>query len=160
VVSSLRKSQKIDAAALTLTERVVNVRRVSKVVAGGRRMRFAALVVVGDQEGHVGFGIGKAAAVPDAVRKGAVVARKNLVSITMRGTTIPHAVTTKFRASRVVMKPAPPGTGVIAGNSVRAVLEMGGITDIVTKALGSTNPVNVIPATFKALAQLRTPDSR
>ena len=103
MVSSLRKSQKIDAAALTLTERVVNVRRVSKVVAGGRRMRFAALVVVGDQEGHVGFGIGKAAAVPDAVRKGAVVARKNLVSITMRGTTIPHAVTTKFRASRVVM---------------------------------------------------------
>ena len=158
MVSSIRKTQTIDATALTLTERVVKVRRVSKVVAGGRRMRFAALVVVGDQEGHVGFGIGKAAAVPDAVRKGAVVARKNLVSITMSGTTIPHAVTTKFGASRVVMKPAPPGTGVIAGNSVRAVLEMGGITDIVTKTLGSTNPVNVVPATFKALGQLRTPD--
>tara|TARA_B100001750_G_scaffold79759_1_gene63382 strand:+ start:51 stop:527 length:477 start_codon:yes stop_codon:yes gene_type:complete len=158
VVSSVRKTETIDATALTLTERVVKVRRVSKVVAGGRRMRFAALVVVGDQEGHVGFGIGKAAAVPDAVRKGAVVARKNLVSITMSGTTIPHAVTTKFGASRVVMKPAPPGTGVIAGNSVRAVLEMGGITDIVTKTLGSTNPVNVVPATFKALRQLRTPD--
>jgi len=158
VVSSLRKVDTIDATALTLTERVVKVRRVSKVVAGGRRMRFAALVVVGDQEGHVGFGIGKAAAVPDAVRKGAVVARKNLVSVTMKGTTIPHAVTTKFGASRVVMKPAPPGTGVIAGNSVRAVIEMSGITDIVTKTLGSTNPVNVVPATFKALGQLRSPD--
>lgn len=156
MVSSLRKTETIDATALTLTERVVKVRRVSKVVAGGRRMRFAALVVVGDQEGHVGFGIGKATAVPDAVRKGAVVARKNLISITMTGTTIPHAVTTKFGASRVVMKPAPPGTGVIAGNSVRAVLEMGGITDIVTKTLGSTNPVNVVPATLKALGQLRT----
>lgn len=156
MVSSLRKTETIDATALTLTERVVKVRRVSKVVAGGRRMRFAALVVVGDQEGHVGFGIGKATAVPDAVRKGAVVARKNLISITMAGTTIPHAVTTKFGASRVVMKPAPPGTGVIAGNSVRAVLEMGGITDIVTKTLGSTNPVNVVPATLKALGQLRT----
>ena len=121
-------------------------------------MRFAALVGVGDQEGHGGFGIGKAAAVPDAVRKGAVVARKNLVSVTMKGTTIPHAVTTKFGASRVVMKPAPPGTGVIAGNSVRAVIEMSGITDIVTKTLGSTNPVNVVPATFKALGQLRSPD--
>ena len=154
MVSSLRKTETIDATALTLTERVVKVRRVSKVVAGGRRMRFAALVVVGDQEGHVG--IGKATAVPDAVRKGAVVARKNLISITMTGTTIPHAVTTKFGASRVVMKPAPPGTGVIAGNSVRAVLEMGGITDIVTKTLGSTNPVNVVPATLKALGQLRT----
>ncbi len=158
MVSSLRKVDTIDATALTLTERVVKVRRVSKVVAGGRRMRFAALVVVGDQEGHVGFGIGKAAAVPDAVRKGAVVARKNLVSVTMKGTTIPHAVTTKFGASRVVMKPAPPGTGVIAGNSVRAVIEMSGITDIVTKTLGSTNPVNVVPATFKALGQLRSPD--
>ena len=158
MVSSLRKVDTIDATALTLTERVVKVRRVSKVVAGGRRMRFAALVVVGDQEGHVGFGIGKAAAVPDAVRKGAVVARKNLVSVTMKGTTIPHAVTTKFGASRVVMKHAPPGTGVIAGNSVRAVIEMSGITDIVTKTLGSTNPVNVVPATFKALGQLRSPD--
>ena len=158
MVSSLRNVDTIDAPALTLTERVVKVRRVSKVVAGGRRMRFAALVVVGDQEGHVGFGIGKAAAVPDAVRKGAVVARKNLVSVTMKGTTIPHAVTTKFGASRVVMKPAPPGTGVIAGNSVRAVIEMSGITDIVTKTLGSTNPVNVVPATFKALGQLRSPD--
>ena len=158
MVSSLRKVDTIDATALTLTERVVKVRRVSKVVAGGRRMRFAALVVVGDQEGHVGFGIGKAATVPDAVRKGAVVARKNLVSVTMKGTTIPHAVTTKFGASRVVMKPAPPGTGVIAGNSVRAVIEMSGITDIVTKTLGSTNPVNVVPATFKALGQLRSPD--
>ena len=158
MVSSLRKVDTIDATALTLTERVVKVRRVSKEVAGGRRLRFAALVVVGDQEGHVGFGIGKAAAVPDAVRKGAVVARKNLVSVTMKGTTIPHAVTTKFGASRVVMKPAPPGTGVIAGNSVRAVIEMSGITDIVTKTLGSTNPVNVVPATFKALGQLRSPD--
>jgi small subunit ribosomal protein S5 len=158
VVSSLRKTETIDATALTLTERVVKVRRVSKVVAGGRRMRFAALVVVGDQEGHVGFGIGKATAVPDAVRKGAVVARKNLIAITMNGTTIPHAVNTKFRASRVVMKPAPPGTGVIAGSSVRAVLEMGGITDIVTKILGSTNPVNVVPATLKALGQLRSID--
>ena len=158
MVSSLRKVDTIDATALTLTERVVKVRRVSKVVAGGRLMRFEALVVVGDQEGHVGFGIGKAAAVPDAVRKGAVVARKNLVSVTMKGTTIPHAVTTKFGASRVVMKPAPPGTGVIAGNSVRAVIEMSGITDIVTKTLGSTNPVNVVPATFKALGQLRSPD--
>lgn len=158
MVSSLRKTETIDATALTLTERVVKVRRVSKVVAGGRRMRFAALVVVGDQEGHVGFGIGKATAVPDAVRKGAVVARKNLIAITMNGTTIPHAVNTKFRASRVVMKPAPPGTGVIAGSSVRAVLEMGGITDIVTKILGSTNPVNVVPATLKALGQLRSID--
>ena len=158
MVSSLRKVDTIDATALTLTERVVKVRRVSKEVAGGRRLRFAALVVVGDQEGHVGFGIGKAAAVPDAGRKGAVVARKNLVSVTMKGTTIPHAVTTKFGASRVVMKPAPPGTGVIAGNSVRAVIEMSGITDIVTKTLGSTNPVNVVPATFKALGQLRSPD--
>jgi len=141
-----------------LTERVVQIRRVTKVVAGGRRLRFTALVVVGDQDGHVGAGLGKASAVPDAVRKGTTIARRSLLQVRLRGTTIPHEIVAKFGASKVLLKPARPGTGIIAGNAVRAVLELAGVTDVVTKALGSSNPINVTSATMKALAGLKDPE--
>ena len=141
-----------------LTERVVKINRVAKVVKGGRHLRFSAIVVVGDGEGHVGIGRGKADAVPDAVRKGAVDARKNLISIPLKGSTIPHEITAKFGASEVMLKPASPGTGVIAGSSVRAVVELAGIKDIVTKARRSTNPVNCVRAAFEALAALKSPE--
>ena len=144
----------IDASTLELTERVVSLNRVSKTVKGGRIMKFSALIVVGDGQGHVGAGIGKAAEVPEAIRKGIEDAKKNIVKISMKDTTIPHDIVGKYDASMVIMKPAAPGTGVIAGGAVRAVVEMAGIRDIRTKALRSRNKINVVHATINGLKAL------
>ncbi len=146
----------IDANAYDLKEKVVAINRVSKTVKGGRIFKFAALVVVGDGNDIVGFGLGKSGEVPDAIRKGIEDAKKNLMKISINGTTIPHEVIGKFGAGRVLMNPAPEGTGVIAGGPVRAVIEVTGIKDIRTKALRSNNPCNVVRATINGLASLRT----
>ena len=142
-----------------ITERTVRINRVSKVVKGGRHLSFSAVVVVGDGEGRVGIGMGKASAVPDAITKGSAYAQKNMVEIPLKGDTIAHDVTAKFGGSLVMLKPAPPGTGVIAGESVRAVVELAGVKDIVTKVRRSTNPTNVVKATLKGLQMLKDPDS-
>ena len=145
----------LDARQFDLEDRVVAINRVSKVVKGGRRLRFAALVVVGDRNGHVGFGTGKAQQVPEAIRKAVEDAKKNLIEVPMVGSTIPHEVIGSFCGGRILMKPAVAGSGVAAGGPVRAVLELAGISDITSKSLGSNTPVNVVRATVEGLSRLK-----
>jgi len=149
---------RIDASKLNLEEKVVQINRVAKVVQGGRRFSFSAVVVVGDGNGTVGAGLGKAGEVPEAIRKGVEDAKKHLIKLPLAGTTIPHEVHRRFGAANVMLKPASPGTGVIAGGSVRSVVEAAGIRDILSKAQGSTNPINVVRAAIECLAALRSAD--
>ena len=148
---------KIEPTELVLTDKLININRVAKVMKGGKRLSFSALVVTGDGNGNVGIGLGKANEVPLAISKASAIAKKNLIKAPLAGTTIPYAVKVKFGAAQVLLKPAAPGTGIIAGGSVRAVLEAAGIKDILTKSLGSANRINVAKATMLALGQLKDP---
>ena len=149
-------AKKFDATTLELTEKLVKTKRVSKTVKGGRIASFATIMVVGDGQGHVGYGLGKAAEVPEAIRKGIEDAKKNVIKVSLKGTTIPHEVIGEYGAGKVLLKPAPEGPGIIAGGTVRAVLEAAGIKNIRAKCLRSSNPTNVVKATFEALRQLRS----
>ena len=151
----ISKLEKIDPSALDLAEKVVFINRVAKVVKGGRRFHFTAVVVVGDNAGHVGAAMGKSKEVPEAIRKASTTARKYLIKVPMAGSTLPHTILVKYNAARVLLKPAPPGTGIIAGGGVRAVLEMCGVKDVVAKSLGSDNAANVVKATILGLSRLR-----
>jgi small subunit ribosomal protein S5 len=150
---------KIDPSGLTLNDKLIYINRVAKVVKGGKRLRFSALTVTGDGNGHVGIGVGKANEVPEAISKAGAVARKNLIEVGLKGSTIPHEIEVKYGAAKVFLKPARAGTGIIAGGSVRAVLESAGVKDILTKSLGSANRINVARATVLALQSLKNPQA-
>jgi small subunit ribosomal protein S5 len=150
---------RLDASKFDLKEKVIHINRVAKVVKGGRRFSFSVLVVVGDGHGHVGIGTGKASEVPDAIRKSVDDAKKNLIAIPLKGTTLYHEIIGEFKASRVMLRPAAPGTGIIAGGGVRAVCELAGITDILTKSIKSDNVFNVVQATLKGLRAIRSPEA-
>lgn len=152
-----RTREKIDASQLDIKDTVVSINRVTKVVKGGKNLSFSALVVVGDSHGVVGYGVGKAKEVPSAIKKGIEAAKKNLIRVPLRGTTIPHPVVGDFGSGKVLLKPAPDGTGIIAGGAVRAVVESAGIANVMTKSLGSANAHNVVRAAFTALQMLRDP---
>ena len=149
-------ANKIDATELELQEKLVVLNRVSKTVKGGRIARFAAIMAVGDGNGHVGFGLGKAAEVPDAIRKGIEEAKKNMIEVALHGTTIPHEIIGEYGAGKVLLKPAAPGTGIIAGGAVRDILELAGVSDVLSKVIGSRTAVNVVYATLEALKSMRT----
>lgn len=152
------KKERVDPTDLNLSEKVVFINRVAKVMKGGRRFHFTALVVVGDMAGHVGAAMGKATEVPEAIRKAGTIARKHLITVPMSDTTIPHPLLVRFGATKILIKPAPAGTGLMAGGGVRAVLEMAGVKDAVAKSLGSNNPINVVKATMQGLALLHSPE--
>ena len=154
----IRTREKIDASQLEIKDTVVSINRVTKVVKGGKNLSFSALVVVGDGHGVVGYGVGKAKEVPSAIKKGIEAAKKNLIRVPLRGTTIPHPVVGDFGSGKVLLKPAPDGTGIIAGGAVRAVVESAGVTNVLTKSLGSANAHNVVRAAFTALQMLRDPN--
>ncbi len=153
----MRTRERIDASQLDLRDTVVSINRVTKVVKGGKNLSFSALVVVGDGHGVVGFGVGKAKEVPSAIKKGIEAAKKALIRVPLQGTTIPHAIVGHFGAGSVLLKPAPDGTGIIAGAAVRAVVESAGVANVLTKSLGSANPHNVVRAAFTGLSQLKDP---